>query len=241
MMPMVAGVLGQQLGGGGVVEFFDHYSMLNEFWAEDPSWSDPGDGNTVASWRDNGTRATDATQSTEADKPVYRSAATNLNSKPAIDFVSSDLLQTSTSTATSGTYSVGVVWAADSVSGTRYAVDGTGVNNRNSIGHTSGPVFRNFFGVTVDDSSTAPSANTAYCSISVVDDGTQSHRLNGAVDYTGTVNVDDNRGLSFGGSHSSSNHIDGQIGYAFVYSGDITAASGFADWEQAILDHYGIS
>lgn len=56
------------------------------FWASDPSWSNPGNGNGVSSWRNGGSIAGDATQATGSKQPTYAAAATHLNNRPAVDF-----------------------------------------------------------------------------------------------------------------------------------------------------------
>lgn len=52
-------------------------------WAGDPLWSNPGDGNEVATWRGVGR---DFTNSTATEKPLYRSSSATMNNKPAVDF-----------------------------------------------------------------------------------------------------------------------------------------------------------
>lgn len=84
-------------GGGGA---FDPWSgsyptPVHAFWAEDASWTNPGDGNQVSSWR-NESGAGDAVQATSGDQPIYRSSTAAYNDKPTIEFVSNDRLVLST-------------------------------------------------------------------------------------------------------------------------------------------------
>ncbi len=58
------------------------------FWASDPSWSNPGDGNGVSSWRNAGSRAGagNAVQAASNLQPIYRASVAALNGQPGIDF-----------------------------------------------------------------------------------------------------------------------------------------------------------
>lgn len=57
------------------------------FWASDPTWMSPGDGNAVASWRDYSGHGLDLTQSTGAKQPLFRaSASTALRSLATVEF-----------------------------------------------------------------------------------------------------------------------------------------------------------
>ncbi len=58
------------------------------FWASDPSWSNPGNGNPVSAWRNFGSRAGagDAAQSTANRKPTYLSSVAGLNNQPGVSF-----------------------------------------------------------------------------------------------------------------------------------------------------------
>ncbi len=66
------------------------------FWAEDPNWTDPGDGNAVSQWDDGSGNGRHATQGTGTKQPIYRASVAALNNKPAVEFDGSDdALQTS--------------------------------------------------------------------------------------------------------------------------------------------------
>lgn len=57
------------------------------YWANDPSWTNPGDGNAVSSWRDASGNGRDLAQATAGNKPTFRSAVANLNNRSALQFV----------------------------------------------------------------------------------------------------------------------------------------------------------
>lgn len=56
------------------------------YWASDPDWTAPADGGAVSSWRDGSGHSHTLTQATSGARPLYRSAVTNLNGRPGIDF-----------------------------------------------------------------------------------------------------------------------------------------------------------
>lgn len=72
-------------GGGGS---FDPLSISWDlaFWADDPDWTDPGDGNGVSSWRDAGTIGSNATQATGSKQPIYRASVAAFNNRATLEF-----------------------------------------------------------------------------------------------------------------------------------------------------------
>lgn len=61
-------------------------TWLRVYWANDPSWTNPGDGNPVSSWRDASGNADDMSQGTAASRPTFRSTVAALNNRSAIEF-----------------------------------------------------------------------------------------------------------------------------------------------------------
>lgn len=60
------------------------------FWASDPLWANPGDGNKVSSWRDGSGNARDLSQGTDARRPVYKANHPQLNNQAAVEFLNAD-------------------------------------------------------------------------------------------------------------------------------------------------------
>jgi len=58
------------------------WSPLAVVWADDPNWTNPGNGNPVASWRNGGILGTDFTEST--NKPTFVSSVAAINNKAAL-------------------------------------------------------------------------------------------------------------------------------------------------------------
>lgn len=141
-VPAVAG------GGGG----FDPLSITwaHAWWAEDPGWTNPGDGNAVSSWRNDGSQATAATSS-GTNRPTFRSSYANLNSKPAVEFDgSNDYLDTSGAADMSQPNHVYIVGYASSSSGTPTVFDnGTVGSKRHLLRVRSGSTLQMFAGASV--------------------------------------------------------------------------------------------
>lgn len=93
-MSMIINAYRFAAGGGGA---FDPLSISwhTAFWAEDPNWTDPGDGNPVSQWDDASGNGRHATQATGSQQPTFRSSDAGYNNKPVVDADGGDLLQTS--------------------------------------------------------------------------------------------------------------------------------------------------
>lgn len=76
-------------------------NTIAAYWASDPLWSNPGDGNAVATWRDYSGQGCDATAAGSV-QPVYR-ATSSLNSQPVVEFDNTDDYMTATIPSTSAT------------------------------------------------------------------------------------------------------------------------------------------
>lgn len=102
-----------QVFDGSVYSPLTAVSWASAFWAEDPDWTNPGDGNEVTSWRDAGSNAADAAK-VDANGPAYLASVAAFGGKPGIDISSSSSrgrLQQSGAIATQpGTFATIVLW-----------------------------------------------------------------------------------------------------------------------------------
>ena len=88
LMGTLAGILQQQ---PDAVAFnpLDYGTPSYAFWAADPDWSNPGDGNAVTSWRNDGSASpTTIGEIGSGTSVTYRSAASAMASKPALQITS---------------------------------------------------------------------------------------------------------------------------------------------------------
>lgn len=61
-------------------------TALHAVWASDPSWSNPGDGNAVSSWRNHSDGGDPA--SSGSNRPTYRASTSAFNNHPTVQFAS---------------------------------------------------------------------------------------------------------------------------------------------------------
>lgn len=222
-------------------DFFGNYTMFHEFWAEDPDWTDPGDGGSVSSWRNNGTDGTAAVEATAGEQPTFRATASVLNNRPAIEWNNSataDRLQAPR--ASTGQldqrFTHGLVFCFGS-SGNQIGVTG-GLNTTRGILDQSGGNFRAYNGAAL----TAGAADTdPHLMICDANGASSELRLDGNSSATGNSGTNPLDGVTFGANYAlSGGFADVHIAYYFAYSGDLTADAGFSSWETSILTYYGI-
>ena len=77
----------------GVFDPLADVPWTSAWWAEDPNWTDPGDGNPVPQW-DAGVGTHDLVEAASASQPpTYRAAVTQMGGQPAIDFATGDWME----------------------------------------------------------------------------------------------------------------------------------------------------
>lgn len=230
---------------GAAGGFFGRLPMYREFWAEDPGWSNPGDGNVVVTMRDNGTAANNAGKTGVVD-PVYRSST--INGRPGIDFQATAESIGGRLAASSGTsgavYSVVAVAEFDRLfSAASYVTDSSsGTGNRAIIGGlVSGSKWRAYHSATAF---VEPSGYNTDPHLFVAVFKTDDIRLYVDGSLVGTDNsgtVIGVPGLSIGGDRTGSNQfLDGRVCYVAQYNGDITTHAEYAAYHAAIMSHYAI-
>jgi hypothetical protein len=240
-------------GGGGDTGFFGAFSMLREFWAEDPDWTNPGDGGAVdgtPTWRDNGTIGEDLTATTRSGGsfPIYR--ASFVNGHPAIEFISASdgsggCLHTGASAGSpSGTFTKVVVGRIDLLTSGRfpYLTDGrTGTVFAAFGGHSSANTW------TIYNTATLNSNNGTWDTdwhifvglFKTNDLHLYVDNVDVASDTSGTVSLP--TGFTLGADRAlTASFLDGAIAYAAEFDGDLTAESGYSDWIDEIMAHYGL-
>lgn len=238
-------------GGGGS---FDPLSIgwYAAFWAEDPNWTDPGDGNAVSSWRNDGSGDWGAAaQATGTKQPLYRSSVAALNSKPAIDFDgSNDELKTSAGTAqepsTGGGPLVSVMIADVTPNSTfaylhdrRAQVGGDPGTNRFIVGMTSGNGWRIYV-----DSGRDGGTATSGAHLFVFDfwNNPNSYLYVDGVTIQNGVNIGwcSLDGLTLGAGINAGAFVDARIAFMGLKVGALTAQE-LSDIEAWATDHYGIT
>lgn len=210
-------------------------SALHAAWAEDPSWTNPGDGNAVSSWRDGGSNGTDFTNTGSA-RPLFRSSTAALNSKPTIQFDGTDDYLRGSNPAQAQPYKIIVVWQYVSVTSGRIVGTAGGAGGIN----TQGAAWRINAGVSLSGGT----PNTSPHVMRATFDGASSQFwLDGTSVMSGNAGtnqiVTPQLTLGASGDATPSTFGTGHMAFVGVYTGatsDVALAALAAD----LKTHYGI-
>lgn len=108
-MTLLASPIGlrRRTAAGGFDPLSD-ISWHSAFWADDPAWTNPGDGNAVTTARDGSGNGRDWTQATAAKKPTFRATDASFNNRAVIEFDGTDdtMLQSAYTGIATGTVMV---------------------------------------------------------------------------------------------------------------------------------------
>ncbi len=211
------------------------------WWASDPLWSNPGDGNLVSSWRDLSGNARDVTQGNSTYQPTYRASYASLNNQPAVEFGTTQYI--ATGNLTEGTAKTVVAIArTSSVAAARWAVSANDGNTalliNRSAGTTKPTAYSGSFlnsTVTMDTNAHALYAYFNGASSYIAVDATKTTGNSGGSGHLGTTPV------SLGNPVGGSAGINGALAFVGVYLGDIEAAANWAAFKAGITATYGLS
>lgn len=231
-------------GFGGAAAFnpLTDITWAEIHWAEDPSWSNPGNGNPVDSWRDASGNARNFTQS-GGPRPTYSSAG--LNGRPSITFGGSHFMVTAAFTqavpytmVAIGKTSVANIAASNaffsrSLAATVYCTGG------------ANDYLGSLYAGTAAVDSAAANTNAPRCIVGVVASGTSDVLVVDGVDKTG--NAGDGGGTSLAsalGSFSAGSAnlpLTGDISLVGLYAGDLRSDAQYANFETWASGLYGIT
>lgn len=234
--------LAKKLLASAASGFFGQFSMFREFWAEDPSWTGPGAGNDLVTVRDNGSAADDLTAGAIGGGAVPIYTASGINSKPTFEFLSSsgtvggNLVTTAGSSGTQMT--VGCVSKLDTTSYNQHFIDRESDGRfliRSDIG--SGD-WSGFVSPSFTAASGTPDTSPHLFILKVLTNDMELwlDNVSIATDTSGTATSQ--TGCVMGGI--STVLMNGQTSYGFMFTGDLTAESGYSDWITAIMTHYSL-
>lgn len=206
------------------------------YWASDPLWSNPGDGNTVTSWRDgsgNGNTLTNTLGS-----PKYRAASSSLNNQPAIDLTTADMLG-------NNSYSLAQPWSIVVISlmrtgggGNDYLIGGGVVSAWAIYKNTNWTLFAGSDGPTRSFDTTAAHMIRGYANgaSSVLD-------RDGSVSATANPNSRPISALSVSGRADDLAGVRATGLYSFigVYSGDVSSDTQWSAFKTWAASTYGIT
>lgn len=211
---------------------------LSSFWASDPLWTSPGDGNAVSTWRSGGTNTVAVTQATGSKQPLYRASYANLNNRPAIDFDGTDdTLTNSFGATTFSPYTVICVAHWDTAANTQQAVG----NNSAKYAAASGSAWRLAATTAVNggSSSTGKHLHRAFINTGADDDlevdGTMVITNGNAGDTgIGTLHIGQAANLT-------TDPFNGAVAFVGVLAADITLDAGWDAFKQWLRDFYAMT
>jgi hypothetical protein len=206
-------------------------AWTDAYWADDPGWSNPGDGNAVSTWRSGGSGGRAATQGTGSLQPTFRSSVANLNSRAAVEFDG----------------------AGDVLTSSSYSLDlpGTAVWVGRFTGTPANPRSDWFCGIStnVSDLYDWSAAGNLIGSVTVTTNRSAAVRiyaLSNSGSNTLVVNGTSNSG-GFSGSRFELNgvRIGGsfavQTAFAGYYAGDAAADSKWSQMVSWVSSYYGLT
>jgi hypothetical protein len=214
------------------------------WYAEDPDWTNPGNGGAVSQWDDGGSGlARHMVQATSSRQPTYSAAHASFNNKPAVVVDGGDDLSTSgTFTAPTKPYSIVLVARMGSnATGILFARGATGSGIGNMFWWQPDSTWRHYGGAgTLIGAGGTPTAahlirvyvNDASSVIEV--DGTATAGTLGTAQNITSFGLFSAQGVSFAPSGSA-------IAFAGLYTGNVAAHGSWAAFKADAATHYGLT
>lgn len=211
-------------------------SWYAAYWASDPLWSNPGDGNKVSSWRDLSGSGLDVTQGgADSSKPTYRASYASLNNQPAVEFTTgSDYLSVTLGTPKAQPLTVvGIVRQSDTTGNRYFMQNQFGLFALGSRRSTTPAIYAGGFVNSSVSSDTNAHLMYGYfngASSYIVVDSTKSTGNPGTNDISGSLRLS-----------NSTNGMVGGVAFVGVYVGDIEANANWAAFKAGITATYGVT
>lgn len=214
-------------------------AMHTGFWADDPSWSNPGNGNAVSSWRDYSGNTRHAVQATGSKQPIFRSSVASLNNRAGVDFDGTDDWLTVTYSNLSQPSTRVLVARQDVVVQDKHIFSTPSGSTRNDVVASQGAGKTwSFYAGNTEVGATA--ADTSVHIVIVTFNGTSSQgQIDGTTWGSGLTNPNVSGGIQLGSTlDSTGSCCNCHIAFAALYSGALTSGdkSSIRAWAQS---YYG--
>jgi len=227
-------------GVSSAVAGYDPLSIAwhSAYWAEDPNWTNPGDGNAVTTWADASGNGRSVTQATGTKRPIYRSSVAGLNNQPAVDFDGTDdfLESGSAFTATTGTLTKVIVLQLKTVVDNRHIFSWGSSGSRADIAVVNAATDWQTFAPSTQVNGGTPNTSGH---ILFATYGTSVANLNeDGVSFGSGSNTPSLSTHTLGAYSGGSNNSNVYIAFAALYVGNLSAGdrADMLAWSQ---DHYG--
>lgn len=237
---------GQNVAAAAPSGFFGGIAnIVREFWAEDPSWTNPGNGGTLTTVRDNGSLGEDLTAGAvgSGSAPTFVTVGA-INSKPAFRFVRVSATNggylTTANGSNTGPVTVVIVGQADAAN-TFYFTDSRDAAARLAV--ASGAVnwaTRHTASLQVASATASDTAaHLVVAQFATNDAELWLDNTSLGTDTSGTYSA--GNGFVIGANAELANQVfDGDICYVAVIN-STADASGFSAWLALLASHYGIT
>lgn len=212
------------------------------FWADDPSWSNPGDGNAVSTWRNAGSNGTAAVQAVALLQPTFRAAGTGLNGHAGVQGDgTADTLATAAFTSIPQPYSIVAVGSISSAAAAaKFLYDSiSGANEAAFYVATAGTKFSCYAGVGFD---TDVGVDTNVHMSRVYWNGASSAMAVDETSKAGNAGASAITGITIGSAAGGAAGFNaGTIGLLILYPGQITADASWAAFKVWCAAYYGLT
>lgn len=206
------------------------------FWADDPNWSNPGDGNAVSSWRDYSGNSRTATQGTGANQPIFRSSYASLNGRGAVDYTSSGQWLSTPTFTLAQPFTMLAIARTTSTAAARWLMADTDGSLALELNRFTTPtMYAGAFvnsTVTMDTSAHMVYGYFAGASSFIVCDATKTTGSAGTNTFSATY-------LSL--AYRLGNSLLGGLAFAGLYSGNIESDPNWATFKAGVASYYGVT
>lgn len=234
---MIIGIMGNQTTEGTLMDLAPVYE--HAVWADDPDWSNPGDGNAVTTWR-NMSGGGDPTESTASAKPTFRASTSAFNNRATVEFDGGDVLNVDvTDLPQDFTIFVVASCAVDSLQ----MVVGSGSGTAHGVGMTTATRWRVAHGANITGSGADADPHLW---LDHANGASSTLEIDGATTLSGDVSTQAFKRFVLGagsntGATTVTNYMTGHIAMAVIFDGDVRADGDWATFESAVADYYGIT
>lgn len=228
------------VGRVAVASPFRLVNWLHAVWAGDPSWVNPGDGNAVASMR-NDTGGGDPAQATGALRPTFRASVAAYNNKPTVEFGGTQYLDFDIANL-GQPYSLVVVGNTAGANALAERIVGVGSNAGNGVGDSSANAWAATFGTTISGGTcdSNPHLFRGYAN-----GASSALGIDGTTIATGNAGTNTLTRLTLGAGSNAvpafAANVTGHLAFAGIANGDVTTQTGWAAFKAWVAAHYGLT
>lgn len=213
-------------------------TALHAVWAEDPSWTNPGNGNPVDSWRNQSGGGDPA--NTGTNRPTFRSSTAAFNNRATVEFASASSQYLDFNIADQAqSFKLLLVCSAATGAAQRFLGRGAAATAQ-GLGVTAGNAYSLHYGANLNGSTSDANPHVLRATVN----GASSQLWkDGSSILSGSASTGNQQRFLLGAGYDGSafgNYLNGHIAFAAIYSG-ATSDTDLATLETALKSHYGIA